>query len=131
MRKCTFVCTRMETKALHLEVVTDLTTNASVTDLLSRRGKCSHIYSHCGTNFVCADAVLQKPVSFLNSSTSRDKCCNSLLAKELQSHSTAALHLYERSVKRMLNNVMGETVLNLIGTLVHHAFHADRSNAQL
>lgn len=74
MRKCTFVCTRMETKAVHLEVVTDLTTNASFTELLSRLGKCSHIYSDCGTNVVCADAFAQKRlVSFLNSSTSRYK----------------------------------------------------------
>lgn len=68
------MCTRMETKAVHLEVVTDLTTNTSVTELLSRRGKCSQIYPECGRNFVCADAVAQKRlISILNSSTSRYK----------------------------------------------------------
>lgn len=64
----------METKAEHLEVFTDLTTNASVTKLLSCRGKCSQIYPDCGRNFVCADAVAQKRlVSLLNSSTSQYK----------------------------------------------------------
>ncbi|XP_055848210.1 uncharacterized protein LOC129913509 [Episyrphus balteatus] len=49
---CIFVC--MATKAIHIEVVSDLTSMAFIAALkrfVSRRGLCSDIYSDCGTNF--------------------------------------------------------------------------------
>lgn len=57
---CLFVC--MVTKAIHLEAVSDLTTNgflAAFKRFVSRRGHCSDIYSDCGTNFVGASKELQ------------------------------------------------------------------------
>ncbi|XP_011868350.1 PREDICTED: uncharacterized protein LOC105562254, partial [Vollenhovia emeryi] len=56
-----FVC--FVTKAIHLEVVTDLTTEAFLAALrrfISRRGRCSDIYSDNATNFVGADRSLQE-----------------------------------------------------------------------
>lgn len=58
---CIFFC--MATKAVHLEVVTDLTTDAflaALTRFTSRRGLPAHLYCDCGTNFVGADAALRK-----------------------------------------------------------------------
>ncbi|XP_050538460.1 uncharacterized protein LOC126903928 [Daktulosphaira vitifoliae] len=55
-----FVC--MTTKAVHLEVVSDLSTPAFLATLdrfVSRRGLPSQIYTDCGTNFVGADRMLQ------------------------------------------------------------------------
>ncbi|XP_075163139.1 uncharacterized protein LOC142235767 [Haematobia irritans] len=57
---CVFVC--MVTKALHLEAVSDLTTNAFMAAFrrfVSRRGTCTDIYSDCGTNFVGASKELK------------------------------------------------------------------------
>lgn len=54
-----FVC--FVTRAIHLELVSGLTTEAFLASLmrfLSRRGLCSHIYSDNGTNFIGANKVL-------------------------------------------------------------------------
>lgn len=54
-----FVC--FVTRAIHLELVSGLTTEAFLVSLvrfISRRGPCSHIYSDNGTNFVGANKVL-------------------------------------------------------------------------
>ncbi|XP_030763202.1 uncharacterized protein LOC115887829 [Sitophilus oryzae] len=56
---CLFVC--MATKALHLELVSDLSSETFLGALrrfISRRGRCNHIYSDCGTNFVGASREL-------------------------------------------------------------------------
>lgn len=52
---CLFVC--YATKALHLELVSDLTSDAFLAALrrfIARRGRCNYLYSDCGTNFVGA-----------------------------------------------------------------------------
>lgn len=54
-----FVC--LVTKAIHLEIVSDLSSNgfiAAYRRFISRRGKCSDLYSDCGTNFVGANRIL-------------------------------------------------------------------------
>ncbi|XP_053598634.1 uncharacterized protein LOC106693298, partial [Microplitis demolitor] len=56
-----FVC--LATSAIHIEIVTDYSTDAFVAAFrrfTSRRGACSILYSDCGTNFVGADATLKK-----------------------------------------------------------------------
>ncbi|XP_057329854.1 uncharacterized protein LOC130670463 [Microplitis mediator] len=56
-----FVC--LAVKAVHIEVVTDLTTEAFLAALqrfIGRRGKCSNIYSDNGTNFVGANNSLKE-----------------------------------------------------------------------
>ncbi|XP_065371866.1 uncharacterized protein LOC135963802 [Calliphora vicina] len=57
---CLFIC--MATKALHLEAVTNLSTDAFLAAFrrfVSRRGPCTDMYSDCGTNFVGANKELQ------------------------------------------------------------------------
>lgn len=56
-----FVC--FVTRAMHLELVTDLTADAFIAALsrfMSRRGMCSHLYSDNATNFVGAHKVLKQ-----------------------------------------------------------------------
>lgn len=56
-----FVC--FTTKAVHLEIAGDLTTNCFLNVLkrfVSRRGLCQHIYSDNGLNFVGADSELKQ-----------------------------------------------------------------------
>ncbi|XP_033231681.1 uncharacterized protein LOC117182686 [Belonocnema kinseyi] len=58
---CIFVC--FATKAVHIELARDLSTNAFFNCLyrfISRRGKCQKIYSDNGTNFVGARSELSE-----------------------------------------------------------------------
>ncbi|XP_050672955.1 uncharacterized protein LOC126970850 isoform X1 [Leptidea sinapis] len=64
---CLFVC--FSTKAVHLEVLTDLSSDcflACLDRFTARRGLCSSLYSDCGTNFVAANKHLQDVVKFLS-----------------------------------------------------------------
>lgn len=65
-----FVCPC--THAIHLEAVTDLTTDSFLATLdrfMARRGLPSHIYSDCGTNFVGAARKLKELHEFLRTRT--------------------------------------------------------------
>lgn len=67
---CLFVC--MTTKALHLELASDLTAEAFLAAFrrfVARRGRCAHVYSDCGTNFVRANKMLLK---FMQNSVSQE-----------------------------------------------------------
>ncbi|XP_029160236.1 uncharacterized protein LOC114932248 [Nylanderia fulva] len=62
-----FVC--FWSKAIHLEVVSDYTSEAFIAALrrfVSRRGLCAEIYSDCGTTFIGADRTLR---SLFNAAT--------------------------------------------------------------
>lgn len=57
---CLFVC--MATRAIHLEAVTDLTSQAFIAAFrrfVARRGHCSHLWSDNGTNFIGAAKELR------------------------------------------------------------------------
>lgn len=56
---CIFIC--MATKAIHLELVSDMTSDAFIAAFrrfVARRGKCAHIWSDQGRNFVGANKEL-------------------------------------------------------------------------
>lgn len=56
---CLFVC--FSTKALHLELASSLSSEAFLAAFrrfIARRGRCSYIYSDCGTNFVGASKYI-------------------------------------------------------------------------
>lgn len=64
---CIFVC--FVTKALHIELASNLTTEAFLNCLsrfIARRGKCQHIHSDNGTNFVGAARELKELQNLLN-----------------------------------------------------------------
>jgi len=65
---CVFVC--MTIKAIHLEVVSDLSTDGFIAALrrfIARRGIPEHIYSDNGTNFVGANNKLKEVYALFNS----------------------------------------------------------------
>ncbi|XP_046869331.1 uncharacterized protein LOC124461974 [Drosophila willistoni] len=65
---CLFVC--LVTSAIHLELVTDLSTDsflAALTRFVSLRGKCNKIYSDNGTNFIGAKRSLDEMQKLLAS----------------------------------------------------------------
>jgi len=64
-------CMYFSTKALHLEIITDLSTSAFLNALkrfIARRGKCYSIHSDNGTNFVGANNALKEMYKLVNAS---------------------------------------------------------------
>ncbi|XP_045477885.1 uncharacterized protein LOC123683032 [Harmonia axyridis] len=105
---CLFVC--FATKALHLELATDLSTEtflSALQRLIARRGRISHLYSDCGTNFVGANREI---INLMKDSAERE---------HIQWHFNppSAPHmggLWEagvKSVKTHLSRVIGAQIL--------------------
>lgn len=112
-----FVC--MTTKAIHLEAVTDMTTDAFMAAFrrfISRRGQCAHMYSDNGTNFVGASKRLEREITNLSRCSSVQ---NDIANIGTQWHfiPPAAPHfggLWEAGVKSMkhhLKRIIGNTTL--------------------
>lgn len=106
-----FVC--FTVKAIHLEVVTELSTNAFMSAFdrfVARRGLPSDIYSDCGTNFVGANKQLH---ALINSPEGQVAVANGRPICEWHFNPPGAPHfggLWEaavRSTKRLLTRVIG------------------------
>ncbi|XP_066583621.1 uncharacterized protein [Prorops nasuta] len=114
-----FVC--MSVKAIHLEVVFDMTSEgflAALRRFTSRRGLPQHIYSDNGTNFIGANNQLREILSFFNEKDSTSKIQDFNIKNHIQWHfiPPAAPHfggLWEASVKifkHHLYRVVGESL---------------------
>ena len=115
-----FIC--FSTKAVHLEVVSDLTTNAFVSSLkrfVSRRGLPHSIQSDNGTNFVGARNELADLYRFLEAADTLDSIHSYLLSNKIswQHIPERAPHfggLWEaavKSAKHHLRRVIGQQTL--------------------
>ena len=114
-----FIC--FSTKAIHLEAVTSLTSEAFIATLkrfVSRRGFSSHMYSDQGSNFVGAEAELREFVERVNKSAS----VSSFLAERgIQWHFNPPAALSQggyweagvKSTKYHLKRVVGASTLTL------------------
>lgn len=113
-----FVC--LCTKAVHLELVSDLCTDRFLQALrrfVARRGRCSNIYSDNGTNFVGARNKLQDLLQLLRNRDHNDAIAKECAKDGIQWHfiPPSAPHfggLWEaavRSSKHHLLRVLGET----------------------
>ncbi|OXA46198.1 Gag-Pol polyprotein [Folsomia candida] len=116
-----FVC--CVTRALHLEVVSDLTTEAFLAALkrfIARRGRPTDVYSDCGTNFVGAMNEMKDVMRLLLSKSHNDKIANYMSTDGITWHlnSPASPHfggLWEagvKSIKYHLRRVIGLQRLN-------------------
>lgn len=82
-----FVC--LAVKAVHLELASDLTSEAFIATLrrfIARRGLCTHIYSDNGKNFVGANNELQELQDLMKSKDHQDKISTFLAAKSINWH---------------------------------------------
>ncbi len=115
-----FIC--MSTRAVHLEVVSSLSTNSFLDALrrfVARRGRCSDIYSDNGTNFVGANKELKQWMTLVQSPAHNHKVVAQCVNEGIQWHFNppAAPHfggLWEagvKSVKTHLYKVIGSTRL--------------------
>lgn len=111
-----FVC--LSTKALHLELVSSLTTEsflAAFRRFVSRRGNCAHLYSGCSTNFVGAAKELNNLSAVLMKQFKDTSIADHLATENTQWHFNPPGTLsfgciYEaavRSVKHHLRRVIG------------------------
>ncbi|XP_043264211.1 uncharacterized protein LOC122404341, partial [Colletes gigas] len=112
-----FVC--LATKAVHLELVSDMTTEGFIAALrrfIARRGKCSHIYSDNGSNFIGAHNELRELHLLMNSTIHQEKVNNFSSDEGIQwtfnpPHSPNFGGLWEAAVKSMkhhLKRVVGQ-----------------------
>ncbi|XP_057335449.1 uncharacterized protein LOC130674197 [Microplitis mediator] len=115
-----FVC--LAVKAVHLELITDLTSEGFLSALrrfVSRRGLCQDIYSDNGTNFVGANNILRELTDELSTAEAQEKIQGYLTTKGIQWHfiPPQAPHvggLWEaavKSFKRLLQHVAGHEML--------------------
>lgn len=82
-----FTC--LATKAVHIELVSDLTTDAFIAALrrfTARRGRCNSMYSDNGTNFVGAKNEIQEIQTLILSSEHNEKVQKHLSEKEITWH---------------------------------------------
>lgn len=114
-----FVC--MATKAVHLELVTDLTTQTFILALkrmAARRGCPAHLYSDNGTNFVGTDRELRRQMQE-NKTLNHGVLATTLAEQGIQWHFNApswpsAGGIWEAAVasmKKHLKRVLGEQKL--------------------
>lgn len=117
---CLFIC--FSTKAIHLEFVTNLTTECFIAALrrfISRRGKPRTIYSDNATNFTRANKELQNLYRFLNvnhSIITRDLANSGIEWKFIPPRSPNFGGIWEahiKSIKRHLLKTVGNTVLTI------------------
>lgn len=117
---CLFVC--FATKALHLEVATDLSTEcfiAAYRRFSARRGVPLHIYSDNGTNFIGANNELKELSTFINNQTNQSQIQNAIGQTGTTWHfipprSPHFGRLWEagvKSVKTHLKRVVGNSLL--------------------
>ncbi|GFW15883.1 integrase catalytic domain-containing protein [Trichonephila clavipes] len=118
---CIFIC--FVTKAVHLDIVTDLTSNAFIATLkrfIFRRGKCAKLYSDNATNFVGANIELRK---MFNLVCKPDEALASYMASEgidwkfLLPRAPNFVGLWEAGVKSFkfyLKRVVGRSITSIV-----------------
>ncbi|XP_076396344.1 uncharacterized protein LOC143265864 [Megachile rotundata] len=117
---CVFVC--MATKAVHIEVVSDLTTEGflgAFRRFIGRRAIPSHVYSDNGTNFVGASNKLRELYALFSSERFQDDVGNFGVQKKISWHFNPPVSphfggLWEAAVKSFKHHfkrVIGEQLL--------------------
>ncbi|XP_063994268.1 uncharacterized protein LOC135171569 [Diachasmimorpha longicaudata] len=124
-----FVC--LAVKAVHLEIVSDLTTEAFLAAFrrfIARRGLCDNIYSDNGTCFVGANNELQEIYTFLQNADHQEKIQTFATTKSIQWHFIppqsphfgglweAAVKSFKIHLKRIVTNEL--LTLEQLNTLV-------------
>lgn len=132
---CVFVS--LSVKAVHLELVTDLTSEAFIACLkrfIARRGLPSLIWSDNGTNFVGAKRELKELYQFLQTQATQESINHYLSDQKITwkfipQHAPHFGGIWEAAVKSMkvhLRRILGE--VNIRGTL--HSACSDRGLPQ-
>ncbi|XP_066596576.1 uncharacterized protein [Prorops nasuta] len=119
---CVFIC--MSSKAVHIEIVSELTSDAFIAALrrfVGRRGVPAHIYSDNGTNFVGAHRELKELYVMLESEECKNKRNNYVLKNKIHWHFNPPLSLHfgglweaaVKSFKYHFKRVVGDRLLTI------------------
>lgn len=76
-----FVCICMATRAVHIELVSDMMATAFIAAFrrfVSRRGKISNLYSDNATNFVLSNKIFQENIEQMNEEGYHAEICDEL-----------------------------------------------------
>lgn len=123
---CIFVC--MATRAVHLELVSDLSATLFLVALnrfVSRRGRCTDLYSDCGTNFVGAKNYMEDVKRLLSSSDITTSLSNVHIQWHLNPpvapHMGGLWEAAVKSAKTFLHRIIREQVLTYeeLNTIFH------------
>ncbi|XP_037293582.1 uncharacterized protein LOC119189039 [Manduca sexta] len=112
---CLFVC--MSTRAIHLELVSDMSTQAFLAAFrrfVSRRGHCSHLWSDNGTTFVGASKELKQLVKAAHKSAAAELATHGTEWHFIPPHAPNFGGLWEagiKSTKFHLKRVIGDSML--------------------
>lgn len=110
-----FVC--LATKAVHIELVGDLTTTAFIAAyerFAARRGTCTHLYSDNATNFVGAAKFLRSERKLFDDTVQTALASKSTtwhFAPPLSPHFNGLAESAIRSVKHHIRRVIGDNTL--------------------
>ncbi|XP_026475874.1 uncharacterized protein LOC113381111 [Ctenocephalides felis] len=115
-----FIC--FVTKAIHLELVTSLSTDAFIAALrrfISRRGRCATIHSDNGTNFVGAKHHLHELFKYFKNEQERNKLIEAVSVEGIEwkfipAHAPHFGGLWEGAIKLVklhIRRVIGNTIL--------------------
>ena len=113
----------LSTKAVHIEAVSDLTSEAFLACLrrfISRRGKPALLWSDHGTNFVGAKRILKELYKFLKESQTNETIANFCSSQGIQwdfiperaPHFGGLWESAVKSLKTHLHRVVGNSRLN-------------------
>lgn len=117
---CLFVC--LSTKALHLELASDLSTQKFVDAFkrfISRRGQVSIVYCDNGTNFVGAKSYLEEVYRFINTSAYNNALREELLKNRINlkfnppygQHMAGLMEAGVKSAKKLIFKIIGTQIL--------------------
>lgn len=131
---CVFIC--MTIKAIHLEVVSDLSSDGFITALrrfTARRGLPKNIYSDNGTNFIGANNQLKEVYALFNSDEHKELINRYSIEHRISWHfiPPAAPHfggLWESTVKLFkhhFNRVVGDSLF----TFEEHIYSRSRRHS--
>lgn len=120
---CVFVC--MSTRAIHLEVVSDLSTEGflgAFKTFAARRGLPANVHSDNGTNFVGANNELQAVYALMQSETFKSEIVNFAVNKNIRWHFIPPLSphfggIWEAAVKvfkHHFKRVVGEKMFTFV-----------------
>lgn len=123
---CIFIC--LVTTAIHIELVSDLSTPLFINGLnrfISRRGRCTDIFSDCGTNFVGTHRYLKEVENIIRSADFTNNIVENQICWHFNPPSAPHMGgMWEaavKSAKSLLHRVILNTVLTYeeLNTVLH------------
>lgn len=129
---CIFIC--MSTKAVHLEVVSEMTTKAFIRALsrfTSRRGLAAHIFSDNGSNYIGTNNQFKEIYSLLNSESAKDEINQFALKNQITWHFTPPLSPHFNGICEATVKIFKHHLKSVIGDLLFTYEHFETLTVEI